>query len=55
MESLDKLCRLCADDMDVSINLENCGDMTEIQKFFNFVSFVNVYNFFLFDYGYFSH
>lgn len=38
MHSIEKLCRLCADDLDVSISLESLGDLVEIQKIVNFVS-----------------
>lgn len=44
MESLEKLCRLCADDLDVSMTLENYGELTKIQNIFDFVRTSFVYN-----------
>lgn len=38
MNSIEKLCRLCAEDLDVSVSMEDFGDLTEIQKLINFVS-----------------
>lgn len=38
MDLIEKLCRLCADDLDASISLESVGDLVEIQKLVNFVS-----------------
>lgn len=40
MQAFDKLCRLCADDLDVSILMENFGDLAEIPRILNFVNIV---------------
>lgn len=36
--SIERLCRTCADDLDVAISLESLGEFEEIQKIVNFVS-----------------